>query len=259
MIDPYHLDAYGETTVNYNRDIEIFPVLKTIFNRIFGHCPYKSPTDMGVNMAGYCIYDDEACRDASQQEIVRRYYNALVSLRQGKGDPNESYKIELIMNSLGISTEIRKTVKAATDLADQNGAPAVAIELHSGEVITGKTSALLGASSAALLNCLKVLAGIDDDIHLISPTVIEPIQHLKVEHLGNRNPRLHTDEVLIALAVCANTDPNAANAIEQLDRLRGCDAHSSVILSHVDENLFHKLGVNITYEPKYQTKKLYHA
>ena len=258
MIDPYHLDAYGQTTVNYNRDIEIFPVLKTIFDKIFGTCPYKSPTDMGVNMVGSCIYDDEACRDASKQEIVRRYYNALVSLRQGKGDSNESYKIELIMNSLGISTDIRKTVKAATELAEKNGSPAVAIELHSGEVITGKTSALLGASSAALLNCLKTLAGIDDGVHLISPTVIEPIQHLKVEHLGNRNPRLHTDEVLIALAVCANTDPNAAAAIEQLDNLRGCDAHSSVILSLVDENLFHKLGVNITYEPKYQTKKLYH-
>ena len=258
MIDPYHLEAYGKTTVNYNRDIEIFPVLKTIFDKIFGTCPYKSPTDMGVNMVGDCIYDDEACREASKQEIVRRYFNSLVSVRQGKSDANESYKIELIMNSLGITSDIRKTVKAATALAEKNNSPAVAIELHTGEVITGKTSDLLGASSAALLNCLKVLAGIDDDVHLISPTVIEPIQHLKVEHLGNRNPRLHTDEVLIALAVCANTDPNAANAIEQLDNLRGCDAHSSVILSHVDENLFHKLGVNITYEPKYQTKKLYH-
>ena len=258
MIDPYHLEAYGKTAVNYNRDIEIFPVLKTIFDKIFGTCPYKSPTDMGVNMVGNCIYDDEVCREASKQEIVRRYFNALVSVRQGKSDANESYKIELIMNSLGITKDIRKTVNAATSLAEANGSPAVAIELHSGEVITGKTSTLLGASSAALLNCLKKLAGIDDSVHLISPTVIEPIQHLKIEHLGNRNPRLHTDEVLIALAVCANTDPNAANAIEQLDNLRGCDAHSSVILSHVDENLFHKLGVNITYEPKYQTKKLYH-
>ncbi len=258
MIDPYHLEAYGKTAVNYNRDIEIFPVLKTIFDKIYGNCPYKSPTDMGVNMVGDCIYNDDACREASKQEIVRRYYNSLVAIRQGKGEINESYKIELIMNSLNISTDIRKTVSAATALAEKNGTPAVAIELHSGKVVTGKTSSLLGASSAALLNCLKILAGIDDDVHLISPTVIEPIQHLKIEHLGNRNPRLHTDEVLIALAVCANTDPNAAAAIEQLDNLRGCDAHSSVILSHVDENLFHKLGVNITFEPKYQTKKLYH-
>lgn len=258
MIDPFHLEAYGETTVNYNRDIEIFPVLKTIFDRIYGTCPYQSPTDMGVNAAGYCIYDDEAVREASEQEIIRRYYNTLVAVRQGKSEQSEVYKIELIMNSLGITPDIRKTVKAAVELAEKNASPAVAIELTDGRVITGKTSALLGASSAALLNSLKALAGIDDETHLISPTVIEPIQHLKVEHLGNRNPRLHTDEVLIALSVCATTDPNAAEAIEQLDRLRGADAHSSVILSHVDENLFHKLGVNITYEPRYQTKKLYH-
>ncbi len=258
MIDPFHLDAYGETTVNYNRDIEVFPVLKTMFDRIYGECPYKSPTDMGVNMAGYCIYDDTAVSDASKQEIVRRYLNTLVSARQGKADSNEIYKIELIMNSLGITTDIRRTVAAATALAEKNGSPAVAIELADGQIITGKTSPLLGASSAALLNALKVLAGIDDSVKLISPDVIEPIQHLKIEHLGNRNPRLHTDEVLIALSVCALTDENAANAIEQLDKLRGCDAHSSVILSHVDENLFHKIGVNITFEPKYQTKKLYH-
>ena len=258
MIDPFHLEAYGETTVNYNRDIEIFPVLKTIFDRIYGTCPYKSPTDMGVNMAGYCIYDDDAARDASKQEIIRRYYNALVAIRQGKSEQSEVYKIELIMNSLGITPEIRKTVRAAVELDEKNHSPAVAIELHDGRVITGKTSDLLGASSAALLNCLKTLAGIDDHIHLISPDVVKPIQHLKVEHLGNRNPRLHTDEVLIALSVCATTDSNAAEAIEQLDKLRGCDAHASVILAHVDENLFHKLGVNITYEPRYQTKKLYH-
>ena len=258
MLDPYHYDAYGETTVNYNRDIEIFPVLKTIFDRIYGSCPYKSPTDMGVNMAGYCIYDDEAVREASKQEIVRRYYNVLVGVRQGKNEQSEVGKIELIMNSLGITTDIRKTVKAAVELAQANGSPAVAIELEDGRVITGKTSPLLGASSAALLNSLKALAGIDDDVHLISPDVIGPIQHLKIEHLGNRNPRLHTDEVLIALAVCALNDPNAAEAIEHLDMLRGCEAHSSVILSSVDENLFHKIGVNITYEPLYQTKKLYH-
>ncbi len=258
MIDPFHLEAYGDTTVNYNRDIEIFPVLRTIFERIYKTCPYKSPTDMGVNTAGYCIYDDEAVREASRQEIIRRYYNTLVALRQGNSEQGEVYKIELIMNSLGITTAIRKTVRAAVELSEKNGSPAVAIELADGRVVTGKTSSLLGASSAALLNCLKILAGIDDEIHLISPTVIEPIQHLKVEHLGNHNPRLHTDEVLIALSVCATTDPNAAAAIEQLEKLRGCDAHSSVILSHVDENLFHKLGVNITCEPKYQTKKLYH-
>ena len=259
MIDPFHLEAYGETTVNYNRDVEIFPVLNAILTRIFGESAYKSPTDMGVNMAGYCITDDEACRAASKQEIIRRYYAAACSLRQGLGTPEEVRKIELIMNSIGLSSDDRPVVAKALEKAEKTGGPAVAIELPDGTIITGKTSSLLGASSACLMNALKYLAGIDKKLLLIAPGVIEPIQHLKVEHLGNHNPRLHTDELLIALSICAVTNPLVELAIDQLDKLRGCEAHSTVILSRVDENLFSKLGVNITYEPRYQAKKLYHA
>lgn len=259
MIDPFHLEAYGETTVNYNRDVEIFPVLNAILTRIFGESAYKSPTDMGVNMAGYCITDDEACREASKQEIIRRYYAAACSLRQGLGTPKEVRKIELIMNSIGLSSDDRPVVAKALEKAEKTGGPAVAIELPDGTIITGKTSSLLGASSACLMNALKYLAGIDKKLLLIAPGVIEPIQHLKVEHLGNHNPRLHTDELLIALSICAVTNPLVELAIDQLDKLRGCEAHSTVILSRVDENLFSKLGVNITYEPRYQAKKLYHA
>ena len=259
MIDPSHLEAYGETTVNYNRDVEIFPVLNAILTRIFGESAYKSPTDMGVNMAGYCITDDEACREASKQEIIRRYYAAACSLRQGLGTPEEVRKIELIMNSIGLSSDDRPVVAKALEKAEKTGGPAVAIELPDGTIITGKTSSLLGASSACLMNALKYLAGIDKKLLLIAPGVIEPIQHLKVEHLGNHNPRLHTDELLIALSICAVTNPLVELAIDQLDKLRGCEAHSTVILSRVDENIFSKLGVNITYEPRYQAKKLYHA
>ena len=259
MIDPFHLEAYGETTVNYNRDVEIFPVLNAILTRIYGESAYKSPTDMGVNMAGYCITDDEACREASKQEIIRRYYAAACSLRQGLGTPEEVRKIELIMNSIGLSADDRPVVAKALEKAEKTGGPAVAIELPDGKIITGKTSSLLGASSACLMNALKYLAGIDKKLLLIAPGIIEPIQHLKVEHLGNHNPRLHTDELLIALSICAVTNPLVELAIDQLDKLRGCEAHSTVILSRVDENLFSKLGVNITYEPRYQAKKLYHA
>ena len=259
MIDPFHLEAYGETTVNYNRDVEIFPVLNAILTRIFGESAYKSPTDMGVNMAGYCIIDDEVCRNASRQEIIRRCYAAACSLRQGLGTPEEVRKIELIMNSIGLSADDRPVVAKALKKAEETGGPAVAIELPDGTIITGKTSSLLGASSACLMNALKYLAGIDKKLLLIAPGVIEPIQHLKVEHLGNHNPRLHTDELLIALSICAVTNPLVELAIDQLDKLRGCEAHSTVILSRVDENLFSKLGVNITYEPRYQAKKLYHA
>ena len=259
MIDPFHLEAYGETTVNYNRDVEIFPVLNAILTRIFGESAYKSPTDMGVNMAGYCITDDEACREASKQEIIRRYYAAACSLRQGLGTPEEVRKIELIMNSIGLSSDDRPVVAKALEKAEKTGGPAVAIELPDGKMITGKTSSLLGASSACLMNALKYLAGIDKKLLLIAPGIIEPIQHLKVEHLGNHNPRLHTDELLIALSICAVTNPLVELAIDQLDKLRGCEAHSTVILSRVDENLFSKLGVNITYEPRYQAKKLYHV
>ena len=258
MIDPFHLEAYGVTTVNYNRDVEIFPVLEAIFKRIYGESPYKSPTDMGVNMAGYCITDDEVCCEASKQEIIRRYYAAACAVRQGLSDAAELRKIELIMNSAGISIEDRPVVKAALDRAEETGAPAVALELNDGTIITGKTSSLLGASSACLLNALKKLAGIDKPLQLIAPGVIEPIQHLKVEHLGNHNPRLHTDEMLMALTICSVMNPMAGCAIDQINRLKGCEAHSSVILSHVDEEMFKKLGVNISFEPRYQAKKLYH-
>ncbi len=259
MIDPFHLEAYGETTVNYNRDVEIFPVLETMFKQIYGESPYKSPTDMGVNMAGNCICDDSVCRRASEAEIIRRYFNAECMVRRGlASDNSEVRKIELIMNSLGITPENRPAVPAALQRAEETNGPAVAIELEDGTVITGKTTSLLGASSACLLNALKYLAGIEKNRLLIPPSIIEPIQHLKVEHLGNHNPRLHTDELLIALSICAVTDPLAGEAIDQLNRLHGCDAHSSVILSHVDEDLFKKLGVNISCQPRYQVKKLFH-
>ena len=258
LIDPFHLDAYGVTTVNYNRDVEIFPVLEAVFKRIYGESPYKSPTDMGVNMAGYCIVDDEACCEASKQEIIRRYYASACSVRQGLSDPCELKKIELLMNSMDIGPQDRPVVAAALRRAEETGAPAVALELPDGSVITGKTSPLLGASSACLMNALKALAGIDKKLLLISPGIIQPIQHLKVEHLGNHNSRLHTDELLIALAICAVTNPMAGYAIDQLGALRDCEAHSTVILSHVDAELFKKLGVNMTFEPKYQAKKLYH-
>lgn len=258
MIDPFHLEAYGVTTVNYNRDIDIFPVLNAIFEKIAGKSPYKSPTDMGVNMAGFCITDDKAVCEASGQEIIRRFYNTSCSQRQGMASKSEVYKLELLMNKLGISSENRPVVGAALKRSEETDGPAVSIQLEDGRIVTGKTTPLLGASAALLLNALKELGGIQHDIHLISPIVIEPIQMLKVKHMGNRNPRLHTDEILIALSICAATNPTAALAMQQLSRLRGCEAHSTVILSRVDENVFHKLGVNITCEPQYQSKKLYH-
>ena len=225
---------------------------------ILGESPYKSPTDMGVNMAGNCIFDDEAVSDASRREIVRRYYQAMCDLRTGRGEESAVAKIELLMNKAEITVDINPTVAASLRKAEDTGMPAVAIELPDGQVITGKTSSLLGASSAALLNALKVLAGLDDSLHLIAPEVIEPIQHLKISHLGNHNPRLHTDETLIALSISAVTDPNAERAMEHLAELSGCDAHSTVILSQVDTDVFRKLGVNMSCEPRYQTKKLYH-
>ena len=258
MIDPFHLEAYGKTTVNYNRDIEIFPVLNAILEKILGESPYKSPTDMGVNMAGFAIKDDNAVRKAACQEIIRRYYSSLVSARQGLGEESDAAKIELLMKQVGITVEDRPVVAAALNKAEETSAPAVAMELSDGTIITGKTSSLLGASASMLLNCLKVLAGIPDEINLISPTIIEPIQKLKTEIMGNHNPRLHTDEILIALSICAATSDVAQKALAQTEKLKGLEAHSTVILSRVDENVFRKLGVNITCEPKYQTKKLYH-
>ena len=259
MIDPFHLEAYNETSVNYNRDIEIFPVLNAIMESILGKSPYKSPTDMGVNMVGFAISDDEAVRDAANQEVIRRYYNALCSVRQGMGEAAEVSKIELLMNQMHISTLDRPVVKAAIKKAELTEGPATAIQMENGKIITGKTSSLLGASSSMLLNILKELAGIPDEVKLLSPTIIEPIQKMKTEVLGNHNPRLHTDEVLIALSICAATDEDAKKAMEQLHKLKGLEAHSTVILSRVDEQTFRKLGVNITNEPKYQTKKLYHS
>ncbi len=259
MIDPFHLEAYGVTTVNYNRDVEIFPVLEAMFRQIYGESPYKSPTDMGVNMAGYCIIDDEACRDASKQEIIRRWYASAVSARQGLSGTGEVKKIELLMNQLEISSRDRPVVAAAQERSEATGGPAVALELPDGTIVTGKTSNLLGAASACLLNGVKALAGIDKKLPLMAPGVIEPIQRMKIDHLGNHNPRLHMDELLIALAICAVTNPMADLAIKKLDLLNGCQAHSSVILSAADANVFKKLGVNITFEPKYQVKKLFHG
>lgn len=257
MIDPFHLEAYGETTVNYNRDVEIFPVLSAIFERIFGKCPYQSPTDMGVNMAGNCIIDDEACREASRQEIIRRYYQALEGRLEESNTEEEVFKLELLMKQAGISTENRRVTTAALERAEKTGAPAAAIELEDGRILTGKTSDLLGASAALLLNTLKELAQIPHNLHVLSPTAIEPIQKLKIDYLGSKNPRLHTDEVLIALSSTAATSDMAKLALEQLPKLKGCQVHSSVMLSSVDKKVFKKLGVQLTSEPVYEHKKIY--
>ena len=259
MIDPFHLEAYGETTVNYNRDVEVFPVLRSMLESILGECPYKSPTDMGVNMVGNCIYDDEAVRYAAKQEIIRRYYAALCNLRKGANAEIEVQKIELLMQKIGCDAKTdRKCVIPALEKSEATGAPAVAIELNDGRVVTGKTSSLLGSSSAALLNALKAVAGIDDATDVISPEILAPIQTLKVDNLGNHNPRLHTDEVLIALAISAVNNPDAQKAMDAIPKLRYAEVHSTVILSQVDSQTFRKLGMGLTCEPKYQTKKLYH-
>ena len=257
LIDPFHLQAYGETTVNYNRDIEIFPVLNAMFENIFGESPYKSPTDMGVNMAGNCIVDDEAVRRAAKQEIIRRYYVGLCERREGKVDQNVVYKLELLMRQAKLTKDDRPVVAEALKKAKQTGAPAAAIELSDGRIVTGKTSELLGCCSAMLLNALKAYAGIPDAVHLISPQVIAPIQQLKVGHLGSKNPRLHTDEILIALSMCAVNDEYADRAMKQLGKLKGCEMHTSVMLSQVDEHLLKQLGINVTSEPEYQGQKLY--
>ena len=252
MIDPFHYDAYGVNTVNYNRDVEAFPVLVAMFEKLLGHCPYKSPTDMGVNMISRCLVDDEACREASRQEILRRYYDAMCELKKGKCSEEPVRKLDILMRKAGIERNARRVVEPALAVEDRTDAPAAAMELPDGTIVTGKTSDLLGACSALLMNALKTLAGIPDQLHLISPAVLDPIQNLKVEHLGNRNPRLHTDETLIALSISAATNPSAELAMRQLSKLRGCDVHSTVILSAVDENTFKRLGVNLTCEPKYQ-------
>ena len=258
MIDPFHLDAYGITTVNYNRDVEVFPVLNEIFTHILGESPYKSPTDMGVNMAGNCIVDDEVCCEASKQEIIRRYYIALCDLKKGTGTKEIVYKLELLMKQLNLSIADRPVVSEAIRRENETGHPGVAIELPNGKVISGKTTDLLGASAAALINSLKELAGIDHGLHLVTKEALEPIQTVKTKYLGSKNPRLHTDEVLIALSVSAATNPSSAVALSQLPKLRGCEVHSSVIISPVDERMFKKLGLNLTCEPKYETNQKYH-
>ncbi|WP_295071371.1 DUF1846 domain-containing protein [Ruminococcus sp.] len=253
MIDPFHLEAYGKTTVNYNRDVEIFPVLNAMFETILGESPYKSPTDMGVNMAGNCIVDDEAVCEAAKQEIVRRYYTGMCDFRKGLISNDEVMKLELLMKQASVTVEDRKVVAAALEKEKETEGPAAAMELPDGIILTGRTSNLLGAVSALLINALKHFAKIDDDILLMSPHVIEPIMALKVNHLGNNNPRMHTDETLIALSICANTDENAKKAMEQISKLRGCEVHSTVILSAVDERIFKRLGINLTCEPKYES------
>ena len=259
MIDPFHLQAYGETTVNYNRDVEVFPVLQAIFEQIMGESPYKSPTDMGVNMVGHCIVDDEAVCAAAKQEIVRRYYDALCDRRRGQGGDEIVYKLELLMKQAQAGPELRPVIAEAEGRAEETGEPAAAIQLPGGQVAVGKTSELMGAAAAALLNALKALAGIERKEHLIAREAIEPIQALKVGHLGSRNPRLHSDEVLIALAISTATVPLAARALDSLDMLRECEAHSSVILTAADSATYSKLGLRLTCTPKYQSnQQLYH-
>ena len=258
MIDPFHLEAYGETTVNYNRDIEIFPVLNALFEHIYGRSPYRSPTDMGVNMAGSCITDDDVCRRAALQEIIRRSYATMCAQRRGQADQGQVDKVALLMQQMGLSDDDRPVIAAARQRALETEAPALAIELPDGRVVTGKTSPLLGPSAAALLNALKALGGIPKKEHLISPTVIGPIQTLKCDYLGNRNPRLHSDEALLALSICASQDEKAALAMRQLPLLTQCEAHSTVILPQVDDNVFRRLKVNLTCDPRYQSHRLYH-
>ena len=257
MIDPFHLEAYGETTVNYNRDIEIFPVVNAMFELIFGTSPYKSPTDMGVNMAGNCIIDDEACCEASKMEIIRRYYDAVNRVAKEEASESEVYKIELLMKQAKITTDDRKVTVAAKKRAEELGVACAAIELNDGTVITSKTTDFLGASSALILNALKYLAGIKHDEKLIKPEYIEPIQKLKVKYLGGRNPRLHSDEILIALAMTSVANENAKKALEQIPDLKGCQVHTSVMLSEADTKTFNRLGVNLTSEPVRSSSKLY--
>lgn len=257
MIDPFHLEAYNETTVNYNRDIEIYPVLSAIFEEIFGECPYKSPTDMGVNMAGKCIIDDEVCQNASKQEIVRRYYHALNRLAKGECCEDEIIKLELLMKKANINTSIREVVSSALVRANATSVPCAAIEIEGYPIITSRTSDLLGAASSLLLNAVKTLGGLDDSLHLIPPHLIEPVQQLKIKYLGSKNPRLHTDEVLIALTIAAANDDIAKKALAQLPKLRGAQAHTTVMLSSVDIKTFKKLGIQLTSEPILENKKIY--
>ena len=257
MIDPFHLEAYGKTAVNYNRDVEVFPVLRSMFDQIYGTSPYQSPTDMGVNMAGFCIVDDEAAKAASRQEIIRRYFIERCNLRQGKSDAETVNKLELLMQQMKLTEEERPVIAKSREVAEKTGEPAAALQLPNGKIVTGKTTDLMGACSTMLLNALKSLGRINDAILLLSPTVIEPIQHLKTDHLGNENPRLHTDETLVALSISAATNPTAERAMTQLAKLRGCEMHSTVILSQVDERTLKRLGINVTCDPQFQSNRLY--
>ena len=257
MIDPFHLEAYGETTVNYNRDIEIFPVLNTMFELIMGQSPYKSPTDMGVNMAGNCIINDDVVCAAANQEIIRRYYTALCNQKKGGNCADEIYKIGLLMKQNKLTADDRPVIAPALKRAEETGAPAAAMELADGSIITGKTTDLLGACSAMLLNAMKKLGNIPKEVDLIDAAVIEPIQRLKVGSFGSVNPRLHTDEILIALSISAVTNPTAKLALEKLPLLRGTEAHATVILSETDTRTLKNLGIKLTTEPEYETKKLY--
>ena len=258
MIDPFHLEAYGRTTVNYNRDVEIFPVLNAMFERIQGSSPYRSPTDMGVNMAGFAISDDTVCQEASRMEILRRYYAGLVDRAKGKCGDEVVRKLELVMQQAQVTPALCPAVQAALDKAAATGAPAGAMQLPDGRLVTGKTSSLLGPSAAMLLNAVKLLAGIDDGLNLLPPSIIAPISDMKTKHLGHRNPRLHSDEVLIALSISAVTNPLAERVLAQLDALRGSEAHFSVILSEEDANLYRRLGIHVSSEPKYEIPRLYH-
>ena len=259
MIDPFHLDAYGTLAVNYNRDVDVFPVLDATFKKIWGYSPYKSPTDMGVNMVGFCITDDEVVKQAAEQEIIRRYYSAMTRrLQYDKDNDEEVFKIELLLKQANITVDMRPVVKAALDKANQTNLPATAIQLADGKIITGKTSSLLGAPAALLLNALKTLAGIPDEKPIIAPEIIEPIQRLKIDHLGNSNPRLHTDEILVALSICAVNSEDAHKALMQLENLKNCEMHASVLLANIDEVTLKRLGIRLSCEPKYYSKRLYH-
>ena len=258
MIDPFHLEAYGKTAINYNRDVEIFPVLNAIFERIQGVSPYKSPTDMGVNMAGNCIVDDDVCRRASRMEILRRYYAAGVKHMRGASNEQEINHLKLIMNQAETTPDICPAVAVSLDKAEQTGAPAAAMMLPDGRIVTGKTSSTLGCASAMLLNALKLLAGIDHDVDLISARVLEPICQLKTEYLLHKNPRLHIDEVLLALTISALRNEVAQKAKEQLSKLRGSEVHFTVIISEEDERVLQRLGINVSCEPRYETSRLYH-
>lgn len=254
MIDPFHLEAYGKTAINYNRDIEIFPVLNALFDGIYGENPYKSPTDMGVNMVGFCINDDEVCCKASKDEIIRRYYTALNRLAEGKDNENEVNKIALLFKQAHIDTTYRRPTVAAKERAERSGVPCSAIELADGTIITAETSSLLGPSAALILNAIKHLAGIDHSVKLIPRDMIEPIQFTKTNYLRSRNPRLHTDEVLVALSVLSTHDDNCRRALGKLPELYGCQVHSTVMLGEVDHKIFKKLGVGLTCDPAKKKK-----